>query len=135
MHYSFENEKIVFHLWKWLHLICSITYSMISQKGNFLSTDRWQKMAEPSKLCKPYFCTCLLMSVRLWKMVGPKMQDFCPRINMLKGKCFNTILQWIMVRQKVLKSYFQSQFSKSKIDRICSKKNSFKNINLGDHFL
>ena len=69
------------------------------------------------------------------KMVGPKMQDFCPRINMLKGIFFKTILWWIMVRQKVPKSYFQSQFSMSKIDGIFSKKKSFKNINLGDHFL
>ena len=27
------------------------------------------------------------------KMVGPKMQDFFPRINMLKGNCFKTILR------------------------------------------
>ena len=27
------------------------------------------------------------------KMVGPKMQDFCPRINMLKGKFFKKILR------------------------------------------
>ena len=56
------------------------------------------------------------------KMVGPKMQDFCPRIDMLKGNCFKTILWWIMVRQKVPKSYFQSQISMSKINRIFSKK-------------
>ena len=42
-------------------------------------------------------------------MVGPKMQDFCPRIDMLKGNSLKTILQWIMVCQKVPKSYFQSQ--------------------------
>ena len=39
-----------------------------------------------------------------------------------------------MVRQKVSKLYFQSQFSMSKIDGIFSKKKSFKNINLGDIF-
>ena len=39
------------------------------------------------------------------------------------------------VCQKVPKSYFQSQFSMSKIDGIFTKKNSFKNMNLGDHFL
>ena len=27
------------------------------------------------------------------KMVGPEMQDFCPRIDMLKGNCFKIILQ------------------------------------------
>ena len=48
---------------------------------------------------------------------------------------FKTILQWIMVLQKVPNSYFQSQFSMSKINRIFSKKESYKNINLGDHFL
>ena len=53
------------------------------------------------------------------KMVGPKIQKFCPRINMLKENCFKTFLQWIMVCQKVPKSYFQSQFSTSKIDGIC----------------
>ena len=41
------------------------------------------------------------------------MQDFCPRINMLKGIFFKTILRWIMVCQKVPKLYFQSQLSKS----------------------
>ena len=40
-----------------------------------------------------------------------------------------------MVRQKVQKLYFQSQFSMSKINRIFSKENSFKNINSADHFL
>ena len=38
-------------------------------------------------------------------------------------------------RQKVPKSYFQSQFSMSKINGIFSKNNAFKNINLGDHFV
>ena len=66
------------------------------------------------------------------KMVGQKMQDFCPRIDVLKGNCFKTILWLIMVLQKVPKSYFQRQFSMSKINGIFSKKNSFKNINLGD---
>ena len=65
------------------------------------------------------------------KMVCPKMQDFCPRINMLKGNCLKTILQWIMVCQKVLKSY--SNFSMSKINGIFSKKKSSKNINFGDY--
>ena len=37
-----------------------------------------------------------------------------------------TILRWIMVCQKVPKSYFQSQFSMSKIDGIFSKKNHFR---------
>ena len=29
----------------------------------------------------------------IFKMVGPKMQAFCPRINMLKGNFFKTILR------------------------------------------
>ena len=66
------------------------------------------------------------------KMVGPKMQVLCPRINMVKGHCFKTILRWIMFCQKVPKLYFQSQFFMSKIDGFFSKK---KNINLGDNFL
>ena len=68
-------------------------------------------------------------------MMGPKMQEFCPRINMLKGNCFKTILRWIMVCHKMPKLYLQNQFSMSKIDVIFQQKQkTFKNINLGDHF-
>ena len=56
------------------------------------------------------------------KMVGPKMQDFCPRIDKLKGNRCILRIRVAPVCQKVPKSYFQSQFSMS-------------NINLGDHFL
>ena len=38
-------------------------------------------------------------------------------------------------RQKEPKLYFQSQFWMSKINRIFSKKNLSKNINLGDHYI
>ena len=64
------------------------------------------------------------MSVRLWnfKMVGPKMQDFCPRIDMLKGNRCILRIRGAPVRQKVTKLYFQSQFSMSKISGIFSKK-------------
>ena len=68
-------------------------------------------------------------------MVGPKKQDFWPRINILKGKFFKKFCRGASVRQKVPKSYFQSQFLMSKIDGIKKKKKSLKNINLGDHFL
>ena len=51
-------------------------------------------------------------------MMGPKMQDFWPRIR---------------VHQKVPISYFQSQFRYQKSIEL--KKNLTKNINLGDHFL
>ena len=56
------------------------------------------------------------------KMAGSKMQDFFPKIDMLEGNCFKTILWWMMVSQKVPKSHFQSQFSMSKIKGIFSKK-------------
>ena len=55
-------------------------------------------------------------------MVGPKMQAFCPRINMLKGNRCILRIRGAPVGQKVTKLYFQSQFSVSKIDRIFSKK-------------
>ena len=67
-------------------------------------------------------------------MVGPKMQAFCPRIDMLKGNRCILRIRGAPDCQKVPKSYFQNQFSMSKIDGIFSKK-KFKNINLGDHFL
>ena len=55
-------------------------------------------------------------------MVGPKMQDFCPRINKLKGIFLNNpVMNY--GSSKVPKSYFQNQFSMSKIDGIFSKKN------------
>ena len=68
-------------------------------------------------------------------LISLEYVHFCPRINMLKGNCFKTILRWIMVHQKVPKLYFQSQFSMSKTNRNFSKKKSSKNINLEDHFL
>ena len=69
-------------------------------------------------------------------MVGPKMQAFHPRIDMLKGNCFILRIQGAPVLQKGPKSYFQSQFSMSKIDRFFSKKIHLRIfINLGDHFL
>ena len=68
-------------------------------------------------------------------MVGPKMQAFCHDHAMLKGNCCILRIRGAPVCQKVPKSYFQSQFSMSKIDGIFSKKKSFKNINLGDNFL
>ena len=52
-----------------------------------------------------------------------------------QGKIFKKILRVMTVCQKVPKSYFQSQFWMSKINRIFSKKKLSKNINLGDHYL
>ena len=48
-------------------------------------------------------------------MVGPKMQAFCPRIDMLKGNRCILRIRGAPVCQKVPKLYFQSQFSMSKI--------------------
>ena len=92
---------------------------------------------QATKVCglTPYWYFLIQFGCGILKMVGPKMQDFCPRIDMLKRNCFKTILQWIMVYQKVPKLYFQSQFSMSKIKGVFQKRKSFKNINLGDHFL
>ena len=55
------------------------------------------------------------------KMVGPKMQDFCPRIDLLKGNHCILRIRGAPVCQKVPKLYYQSQFSMSKIDGIFSK--------------
>jgi hypothetical protein len=63
--------------------------------------------------------------------MGPKMQDFCPIINMLKGNPLKTILWWIMVCQKVPKLYVQSQLFNVKNQQKNFQKNSLKNINLG----
>ena len=51
-----------------------------------------------------------------------------------QGKIFKKFLPVMTVCQKVPKSYFQSQFWMSKINRI-KKKKLYKNINLGDHYL
>ena len=70
-------------------------------------------------------------------MVGPIMQASCPRIDMLKeNRCILRI--WgAPDYQKVPKSYFQNQFSMSKINGsfFKKKKSFYKNNNLGDHFL
>ena len=55
------------------------------------------------------------------------MQDFCPRINMLKDE--------LWFDKKCQNRAFKICFFKSKIDGIFSKKKSIKNINSGDHFL
>ena len=52
------------------------------------------------------------------KMVGPRMEALCPRIDMLKGNRCILKIWGESVCQKVLKLYFQSQFSISKIIRI-----------------
>ena len=98
-------------------------------------------------------------------MVGPKMQAFCHDHAMLKGNRCILRLRGAPVCQKVPKSYRQFSMSKidgifskksyddlrfvkkcrnrtfgvnflcQKLTEFFSKKNSFKNINLGDNFL
>ena len=68
-------------------------------------------------------------------MVGPKMQDFCPRINMLKRKYFSKQSYnelWFV--KKCQNCTFKVNFLCQKLTEFFQKK-SFKNINLGDHFL
>ena len=64
-------------------------------------------------------------------MVGPKMQAFCHDHAMLKGNRCILRIPGAPVCQKVPKSYFQSQFSMSKIDVIFSKKNPLSVLILG----
>ena len=51
------------------------------------------------------------------------MQDFCPRINMLKGIFFKKILQWLMVRQKlgmILENKVVQKLKLEKVEKIPS---------------
>ena len=72
----------------------------------------------------------IIMSVRLWnfKDGGPKMQDFCPRIDMLKENCFKTFLWWLIVRQKSAKIVLSKSIFYIKNWRIFFEKKSFKHI-------
>ena len=71
-----------------------------------------------------YFCGIL-------KMIGPKMQDFFPRINMLKEFFSKQSCDelWVVKKCRLSKSIFYV-YSQNFF-----KKKSFKNINLGDQFL
>ena len=69
-------------------------------------------------------------------MVGPKMQDFCPRINMLPRKIFLNNLTSndslsksakIVLSMSILDVKNESNFKK--------KKKLSKNTNLGEHYL
>ena len=81
------------------------------------------------------------MSVRLWNLkddgsLGPKNQDFWPRINVLKGEfCKKTsvIELWFVKSAKILLS--KSIFNVKNQPNFFKKIISLKNINLGDHFL
>ena len=55
-------------------------------------------------------------------MMGHKKQDFWLKINILKGNHCILRIRGAPVCQKVPKSYFQSQFSMSKVNGFFSKK-------------
>ena len=68
-------------------------------------------------------------------MVGPKMQDFCPRINMLEGNFFKKILRLLTVHQKLGMILENKVVQKLKLEKnIFYKKWSPKLIFLNDFF-
>ena len=75
----------------------------------------------------------LVMEFQRWWVLNSKL--FGQESTCHQGKIFKKFLRIMTVRQKVPKSYFQSQFWMLKINWIFSKKNLSKNINLGDHYL
>ena len=80
--------------------------------------------------CNNYFNISSVVEFQRWWVLKSKIFGQ----ESTYSKEFLKIRWWITVCQKVPKLYFQSQFSMSKIDGIFSKqKNSFKNINLGNH--
>ena len=68
-------------------------------------------------------------------MVGPKMQDFCPRINMLEGNFLKQSCDELWFVKKCQNRSFKVNLLGQKLTDFFQKKNTFKNINLGDHFL
>ena len=72
--------------------------------------------------------------MQILKMVGPKMQDFFLRMSMLKGNCFeknHVMNHGLSKSHKIVlsKSIFYVKNQQNFFNQ------SFKNINLGDHFL
>ena len=104
-----------------LLVLAMILFLIIQSSWSLYKEVKVHIVWEGHKILQNLHLTFVLVSSIL-KMVGPKTQEFCPRINMLKGILLKTLLWWIMVHQKVLKLYFQSKFSMSKIDRIFSRK-------------
>ena len=79
--------------------------------------------------------TTVQLGCGILKMVGPKKQDFCPRINILTGfflqkKSVDDLRFVKKCQGRTFKVNFQSQ----KSTKFFQKKISSKNINLGDHF-
>ena len=68
-------------------------------------------------------------------MVGSKIQDFCPRINMLKGILFKKILRLMLVRQKLCMILENKVVQKLKLEKkVFYKKWSPKLLFLNDFF-
>ena len=78
-----------------------------------------------------------LISVWLWnfKDGGTKKQDFCPRINMLKGKLFFKSANELRFIEQCQNLTFKVNFWCQKSTEFFYEKKSLENINLGDHFL
>ena len=69
-------------------------------------------------------------------MVGPKIKDFCPRINMLKGDFFKQSYGELWFIKKYQNRTFKVNFLCQKLIEFFQKKNHLRiHINLGDHFL
>jgi hypothetical protein len=64
-------------------------------------------------------------------MVGPKKQDFCPRINMLKGKKIKNSADKLRFIEKYQNHALKVDFLYQKLSESFKKKISFKNISLG----
>ena len=67
-------------------------------------------------------------------MVGPKMQDFCPRISMLKEYFFQSCDELWFVK-KCQNCTFKVNFGRQNIIEFFQKIFLSKHINLGDHYL
>ena len=101
----------------------------IYSKYPFLS---WDRLKEQKVMHVAYNISSVVEFQKWWVL---KSKLFGQESMCHQEKIFKKIL-WVMtVCQKVPKSYFQSQFWMSKINRIFSKKKLSKNINLGNHYL
>ena len=69
-------------------------------------------------------------------MVGPKMQDFCPGINMLKGFFLKQSYDELWFFKKCQNCTFKVNLLCQKSTEFFQKKNHLRiRVNLGDHFL
>ena len=68
-------------------------------------------------------------------MVGPKKQDFWPKINILRGRLYFKSVNELWFVKKCQNRTFKVNFQCQKSAEFFQQKISFKIINLGDHFL